>query len=75
VVDTPEGCTAVQRGLDRLEEWAEKNLMKFSKGKCRVLHLGKNNPIHQYMLRTGWLESGLAEKGLGVLVDTRLNVG
>jgi len=30
--------------LDRLESWAERNL-KFNKDK--VLHLGRNNPMHQ----------------------------
>lgn len=32
---------------DTMEGWAKRNLLKFSKGKCRVLHLGKNNPMHR----------------------------
>jgi len=48
--------------------------MKFIKGKCRVLHLGRNNPMHQYWLEADLLESRSVERDLGVLVDDRLTM-
>ncbi|GAB0183940.1 mitochondrial enolase superfamily member 1 [Grus japonensis] len=73
VTDTPEGCAAIQRDLDRLESWVERNLMKFNKGKRRVLHLGKNNPKHQYRLEADLLGSSTVEKDLGVLINNKLS--
>jgi len=63
----------LQDDLDRLEEWAKKNLMKFSKDKCKVLHLRKHNPGVQHRLRSTWLENSSVERDLGILVDNRLN--
>ncbi|GAB0202179.1 mitochondrial enolase superfamily member 1 [Grus japonensis] len=68
-VDTSEGRAT----LDRLEEWANKNLMKFNKDKCKVLHLGKHNPGVQHRLGSTQLESSSVERDLGVLVDSKLN--
>ncbi|KAK4823863.1 hypothetical protein QYF61_007511 [Mycteria americana] len=73
VADTPDGCAAIQRDLDRLEKWAERDL-KFKKGKCEVLHLGRNNPMHLYVLGANQLERCLAEKDLGIPVNTELNM-
>ncbi|PKU43173.1 rna-directed dna polymerase from mobile element jockey-like [Limosa lapponica baueri] len=73
LADTPDGCAAIQCVLDRLESWTEKNLMRFNKGKCRVLHLGRKNTTYQYRLEMDLLESISEEKDPGVLVDSKLS--
>jgi len=64
----------IQQDLDSLESWVERNPMKFNNGKCRVLHLGKINPMHQYRLKADLLESSSVERDLGALVDDKLTM-
>ena len=47
--NTPESPAAPGRDLSKMERWAE-NLLKSSKGKCRVLHWGRTTPG----TRMGW---------------------
>jgi len=52
---------------------AHANFMKFSKAKCKVLHLGQGNLKQRYKLGGEWLESS-PEDDLRVSVDERFNI-
>lgn len=70
---TPDSWAAFQRDLGGLEQWANRNRRMSSKGKCKLLPLGRNNP-GQDRLEANWLESSSAEKALRFLVDPKLTV-
>lgn len=37
-VDGTEECAAMQKDVDRLEKWVDRNFMKLNKVKCRALN-------------------------------------
>lgn len=55
---------SVQKDHDRLEKWANRNLTKFSRGKCKTLHVERSNPRYSSILGFDQLESSLVEKCL-----------
>lgn len=45
MVGALDRCAAIQRDLNKLENWAVRNFMKFSKRNYQVLHLGGTTPV------------------------------
>ena len=58
-----EGRNAIQRDLDRFQQWAHVKL-KLNKAKSKVLHLGQGKPWYQYRLGDEWIESNPVEEDL-----------
>ena len=66
------GNLKLQEDLHKLWNWSEKWQLPFNTGKCKVLHLGHNNPCHQYKMNGSKLEKVDEEKDLGVIVDSEI---
>ena len=60
-----EGGEDLQRDVDKLENWASSNHMKYNKNKGLILHLGRHNPGHTDCLGDGTLEISATERGWG----------
>ncbi|KAK4816503.1 hypothetical protein QYF61_017464 [Mycteria americana] len=73
-VESLEGREALQRDLHSLESRAITNCMNLNKSKCRILHLGWDNPGYTYKSGNERLEGSPAERDLGVWVGGKLNM-
>jgi hypothetical protein len=62
----------LQQTLNELCEWAEKWGMSFNKDKCKIMHLGHNNPGHDYYMQGTKLSVVDEEKDVGVIVHKSL---
>ena len=64
----------LQDGLDRLQEWTDKWLLKLNCKKCKVISFGRNPEVdHEYILSDG-SKLGREEQitDLGVIMDSQL---
>ena len=70
IVENDEDAKEMQKIVDNLAAWASKWGMEYNIKKCKVLHVGKNNPRNRYYMNGAELEQTKEEKDLGVwMVD------
>ena len=51
-VKTIDDCNILQNDLNTLSQWTKDWLLIFNVDKCKVMHIGKNNPKLDYTMRT-----------------------
>ena len=75
-IQNTEDVNCLQSSIDEMFMWTQKWLLKFNKDKCKVLHLGKNNPKNKYFIGENndrvELEETDLEKNLGIFVYCNL---
>lgn len=64
----------LQNDLNHLVDWSTRWGMDFNTGKCKVMHIGRNNPRVIYEMGGEVLEVVEVERDLGVLVSHDLKV-
>ena len=69
-ISSIEDSHALQDTITNLQGWAKKWQMCFNIGKCKILHIGNNNPKHKYYMEGSELLSVESEKDLGILIDS-----
>ena len=76
-INCDEDHTRLQQSIDEMYNWTQTWQLHFNSSKCKILHVGENNPKHKYFIGNGnsrhEIETTSLEKDLGVYVDTDLN--
>ena len=68
----PGTVLALQDDVNRALKWSAEWQLPFNIDKCAVLHIGSNNPLHDYTMGGLVLKKTSAERDLGVIIDGEL---
>jgi hypothetical protein len=72
LIESEEDRDKMQRSLDLLVRWADEWGMVFNVDKCKVMHLGRHNPMYEYYMKGRKLATTEEEKDVGVYVTKNL---
>jgi hypothetical protein len=71
-IRTRQDVVDMQTALDNLMEWAELWGMTFNIEKCKVMHVGRNNPKYDYYMNRIKLKVVEDETDVGVIIHNDL---
>merc|ERR1712035_134475 len=74
-VNCKEDCVALQKDLDKINEWSRKWEMEFNSSKCKIMEFGKSKyrPRQVYTMGNNIIEKTNEEKDLGVNIMDNLS--
>ena len=72
VIMSPGDIAILQKCLDDLVDWADKWGMSFNLTKCKVMHVGRTNPMAVYTMSGHTMDSIDFERDIGVKVHKSL---
>ena len=75
IIENSHDAEMFQNDINQLVEWAKTWAMVFNEAKCKVLHLGRNNPKSIYSMNSVVLGETEEERDLGVMVDSSFKPG
>ena len=72
IIENDTDREKLQEALDCLYEWSLKWGMTFNLEKCKVMHVGKNNPHYEYTMGGVKLSETDEERDIGVMITKTL---
>jgi hypothetical protein len=77
IYGSPKESDKMQNDLSKLQQWSDQWNLYFNVSKCKVMHIGKNNPGKDYTMTLEGTERVIetceSEKDLGVTFDSSLS--
>jgi hypothetical protein len=72
IVASSEDREKLQAALDALCGWADRWGIEFNVPKCKIVHMGNNNPKYQYNMGRQPLAMTMEERDIGVTITSNL---
>ena len=75
VIQNEEDRDRMQEIIDKLQQWAQIWGMAFNAKKCKIMHIGFNNPRYTYTMNGEQIGESKEEKDLGVWMEDSMKPG